>query len=269
MERVAEATIDALQRHHEGDILVFLPGVGEIRSVESLLLRELSSSSSIRILPLHGNLPPEQQDEVVQGGAKGRGGGVRRVVLSTNLAESSVTIDGVRVVVDSGYRRSPAYDLATGVNRLCLQRISKASADQRAGRAGRQAPGVCYRLWDEDEDMMEATPPEIHEADLAPAVLQCSCWGATDALGLPWLDPPEEGRVSSAIGLLTELGALDERKKALDEGRRMARLGVHPRFAHLVLRGGEDLAAPELSALLAALLSERDIFRGGDGGNKT
>ncbi|KAG1662111.1 hypothetical protein FOA52_012972 [Chlamydomonas sp. UWO 241] len=236
-------------------------------SVERLLQR---SGVKANVLPLHGSLPPDQQDEAIR--PRGGPGRARRVILSTPIAESSITIDGVRVVVDSGLRRSPKYDTQTGVNRLALTQISEASAEQRAGRAGRTSPGVCYRLWERDAALLEATPPEIEEADLAPCVLDLALWGCTRGDGLPWLDAPDSGRVDSAVELLQELGALDSREGGepapTEEGRRMARFGVHPRFAHMVL-SGDLLGVPELAAVVAALLSERDLLRGSPEGDSS
>eukprot|EP00798_Chlamydomonas_sp_ICE-L_P008967 gene8967-16102_t len=250
-EAVVEAVIASL-KEHSGDVLVFLPGVGEIKRVQAALSREgVESKYGASPLPLHGNLAPDQQDRAIKKGNKGG----RRIILSTPIAESSVTIDGVTVVVDSGLRRSPVYDAATGVNRLGTYLISKASADQRAGRAGRTGPGVCVRLWDQRDPMEESTPAEIVDSDLAPLVLQLAL------CGMAWLDEPDPERLKSAVDLLTDLGAVGKRGKITAEGKRMAMLGVHPRFAHMVLRGA-DLGGAELAAVLATLLSERDVLRG-------
>ena len=160
---MAEAVLMALKKHQEGDILAFLPGVGEIKNTERRLMQSMSSSSRVKIFQLHGSLPPRQQDFVIS--RKGAGQGERRVILSTPIAESSVTVEGVRTVIDSGFRRSPVFDTSSAIDRLKLRRISHASADQRAGRAGRQGPGQCYRLWEQGEvEMDETTPPEIVDA---------------------------------------------------------------------------------------------------------
>ncbi|GAX73820.1 hypothetical protein CEUSTIGMA_g1271.t1 [Chlamydomonas eustigma] len=256
---VANTVLMTVQKQQDGDVLVFLPGVGEIRGVDRILSSKLRGS--FQVLQLHGNLAPELQDRAIRGGGNTGGHRQRRVILSTPIAESSVTIDGVRVVIDSGLRRSPAYDTKTGVNRLRLTKISAASADQRAGRAGRTGPGTCYRLWEASERLLETTPPEIEEADLAPVCLELALWGNADGMGLPWLDAPSTSRVQTALELLQELGAIDSKKNATEQGRSMARFGVDPRYAHMALKGA-DIGASELAAVLAALLSERDLLRG-------
>ena len=178
-----------------------------------------------------------------------------------------MTIDGVRVVVDSGLRRAPVFDAGAGYSRLRTLRVSEASADQRRGRAGRTAPGVCYRLWDAGDDLEESTPPEIWDADLAPLALELAAWGCPGGEGLPWLDAPDPERLEAARALLADLGAVEAGRSGAvtPAGRAMARLGVHPRFAHLVLRA-RDLGCAELGCVLASLLSERDVLRGGTGG---
>ncbi len=242
-----------------GDVLVFLPGAREIRRVAALLE---SAGADARILPLYGDLPAAAQDAALTPVP-----GSRRVVLATNIAETSLTLEGVRVVVDSGLVRRLRFDPRTGMSRLALERISRASAEQRQGRAGRLAPGVCYRSWSETAHRALApfTPAEILEADLAPLALELACWGARDAAALRWLDPPPAALLASARDLLARLGALDERGRVTAHGREMARLAVHPRLAHMVLRARELDALP-LATDLAALLSERDLLRGLSGG---
>lgn len=241
-----------------GDVLVFLPGAREIRRLASLLG---SPDATVRILPLYGDLSPEAQDAALAPIP-----GVRRVVLATNIAETSLTIEGVRVVVDSGLARRLKFDPATGMSRLELERISRASADQRQGRAGRVAAGVCYRLWSEtaQRSLAPFTPAEILEADLAPLALELAGWGARDARTLRWLDPPPAALLGSARDLLERLGALDAQGRCTQHGRQMAGLGVHPRLAHMLLRAA-SLGALALAADLAALLSERDLLRAGVG----
>ncbi|KAK9812634.1 hypothetical protein WJX72_000985 [[Myrmecia] bisecta] len=256
-QAAADAVVQALQQE-AGDVLCFLPGAGEIRRVQQLLSGS-RLGADVCIRPLYGNLPPQQQDEALRADAQGR----RRVVLSTPIAESSLTIDGVRVVVDSGYARSPRFETRTGMDRLHLVRISKASADQRRGRAGRTAPGVCYRLWSERQHaaLEDATRPEIASGDLCPLALQLALWGCPDGAGLPWLDPPPQHTLEAARALLQSLGALDAKGSTTVEGQRMAGLGVHPRLAHMALKAAA-LGCPMLGCMLAALISERDVLRG-------
>ncbi len=188
------------------------------------------------------------------------------MVLATNIAETSLTIEGVRVVVDSGLARRARFDPATGMGRLETQRISRASAEQRQGRAGRTQPGVCYRAWGEGAHAALApyTPAEILDADLAPLALELAGWGAHDAAALRWLDPPPAAQLASARDLLARLGALDAQGRISAHGREMARLPLHPRLAHLLLNA-RALGLVPLAAQLAALLSERDLLGGGAG----
>jgi ATP-dependent helicase HrpB len=245
-------------REEAGDVLVYLPGAREIRRVAALLGAD-SPGSEVRVLPLYGDLTGEQQDAALAPAAAG----TRKVVLATNIAETSLTIPGVRVVVDSGLARRARFDPATGMSALVTQRISRASAEQRQGRAGRLGPGVCYRAWSEGAHASLApfTPPEIAEADLTPLALELASWGAREAGSLAWLDEPPAALLASAADLLARLGALDSARRITPHGRDMARLGVHPRLAHLLLRARALDLAP-LGASLAALLSERDLLRG-------
>ncbi|HET7374105.1 MAG TPA: ATP-dependent helicase HrpB, partial [Gemmatimonadaceae bacterium] len=254
---VVAAIVDALA-HHEGDILVFLPGAGEIRRVKSLLAER---SLDAIVTPLYGALRPDAQDRAIRPDPEGR----RKIVLATSIAETSLTIEGVRVVVDSGYARVPRFAPAVGMTRLDTVRVSKASADQRRGRAGRLAPGVCYRLWDEHETLhfLDQSPPEILHADLAPLALDLAAAGVADPLELAWLDPPPPTAFAQAVEVLTELEALDAGGGITTRGRAMAGLPVHPRLAHMLL-GAKELGAERLACDVAALLSERDIFRSGD-----
>jgi ATP-dependent helicase HrpB len=254
-ETVSAAVRRALDNEH-GDLLVFLPGVGDIRRVQTRL--EESVATDIDIVPLYSDLPLDRQDAAIRPSAAGR----RKIILATSIAETSLTIEGVRVVIDSGYTRAPRFDPATGMSALQTIRVSRASADQRRGRAGRLGPGVCYRLWTEpaERGLIPQTPPEIVDADLAPLALELAAWGA-EAPRLAWLDPPPAGALTAARELLQRLGALDASGTATDEGRRMAKLGVHPRLGHMLLRG-RDLGLGVLAADVAALLGERDILRG-------
>jgi ATP-dependent helicase HrpB len=241
-----------------GDVLAFLPGVGEIlRTADALA--DLAARHDLAVLPLYGDLPPERQDEVLRPADR------RRVVLATNVAESSITVEGVTAVVDSGLARRLRYDPAAGIDRLELGRISRAAADQRAGRAGRQGPGLCLRLWPAREHAARPAheTPEIARVDLAGPALQLLAWGETDLAAFGWFEPPGAESLAAALRLLARLGALHEGSEdgagLTRLGRRMARLPVHPRLGRLLLEG-ERLGAPRDAALLAALLAERDPF---------
>ncbi len=239
-----------------GDMLVFLPGAGEIRRVEAMLRDALDAAHHV-LVPLYGELAADVQDAALAPAPTGK----RKIVLATNIAETSLTIDGVTVVVDSGLERRATFDPATGMSRLEVRRISRASADQRQGRAGRTAAGDCYRLWSEgaQRSLAAFTPPEIVEADLAPLALDLAAWG-TEARDLRWLDPPPSAMLASARELLQRLGALDAHGKITAHGRAMSDLAIHPRLAHLLLMAKRfDLAVH--AVWLAALLSERDILR--------
>ncbi len=245
---VAAAVHDALGAHG-GDILAFLPGMGEIRRAQAAL-----EGSGALVLPLHGDLPPAEQDRALRP-AEGR-----RVVLATSIAETSLTVPGVRVVVDGGWRRTPRLDGATGLTRLTTLRISRAAAEQRAGRAGREAPGVAIRLW--SEALNRGLPPfdraEITEAELSGLLLDCLAWG-TAPEALPFPDPPAPGPLAAGRALLEDLGATHGGALTA-AGRRMAELGAHPRLAAMMLAARSPGEAA-LAADLAALLEERDPLR--------
>lgn len=240
----------------DGGLLVFLPGEGEIRSVERLLAQEDLRGATL--YPLYGALPADVQDRAIRPAPKGE----RKIVLATAIAETSLTIEDVRVVIDSGQQRLARYDPASGMTRLVTQRVSLASADQRRGRSGRVAPGVCYRLWDEAETRSLAlfTPPEILTSDLAPFALDLAAWGERDAARLKLLDPPPSSTFAEAQDLLRELDAIDAENRITPHGRAMLSFGAHPRLAHMMLRAREmNLGAG--AAALAAIIGERDIIK--------
>jgi ATP-dependent helicase HrpB len=257
---VVATTLRAL-RENEGDALVFLPGAGEIRRVVAALSEALPGRE-FSLLPLYGDLPAAEQDAALRPDSGGR----RKVVVATNIAETSLTIDGVRIVVDAGIERRQRFDPATGMSRLETVRISRASADQRRGRAGRTATGVCYRLWSEStqDALLPQAPAEILEADLAPLALELACWGCTDPGSLTWVDPPPPAPLAQARDLLARLEAVDASGRVTPLGRDMAGLGLHPRLAHMVLRA-RTLGHQRLACEIAAVLSERDPLRPGSG----
>jgi ATP-dependent helicase HrpB len=251
-EAMASAIREALITH-PGDVLAFLPGWGEIRRTAERL-----GGLDALVLPLHGELPPAEQDRALTPAPDGQ----RKVVLATSIAETSLTVPGVRIVVDGGYRRAPRLDAASGLSRLMTLRIGKAAAEQRAGRAGRTAPGVAIRLWTEalHRGLPQADRPEILEAELSGLALDCAAWGSEPG-ALAFLDTPPVGTLAAARGLLRDLDALDEAGRITETGRRMARLGTHPRLARMML-AAEGSAEKALAAELAALLEERDPLRG-------
>lgn len=256
-EQVADAVTRAL-RAESGSILVFLPGQGEIRRVETFL-RERVADPAVDIAPLYGALDRGEQDLAVSPAKSGR----RKVVLATSIAETSLTIEGVRVVIDSGLARVPVYEPNIGLTRLETVRVSRAAADQRRGRAGRTEPGVCYRLWEEAatgalEPFMR---PEILAADLAPLLLDCAAWGVTDPTTLAFLDPPPAPALKEARALLQQLDGLDEEGRITETGRRLRDLPLPPRLARMVLVAGENGQARD-AAEIAAVLVERGL--GGD-----
>ena len=251
-EAMASAIREALITH-PGDVLAFLPGWGEIRRTAERL-----GGLDALVLPLHGELPPAEQDRALNPAPDGQ----RKVVLATSIAETSLTVPGVRIVVDGGYRRAPRLDAASGLSRLVTLRIGKAAAEQRAGRAGRTAPGVAIRLWTEalHRGLPQADRPEILEAELSGLALDCAAWGSEPG-ALAFLDAPPAGTMAAARGLLRDLDALDEAGRITETGRRMARMGTHPRLARMML-AAEGSAEKALAAELAALLEERDPLRG-------
>jgi len=255
--RLAEAVADAvdLALAHPGGLLVFLPGGGEIRRVQRLLAaRRLGPN--IDLLPLYGDLDPGAQDKALSPAPPGR----RKIVLATSIAETSLTIDGVRQVIDAGLARGQRYDPRTGMVRLETGKVSQAGAAQRAGRAGRVEPGIAWRLWPEalHKALAPRAEPEIVLADLAPLALELAQWGLADAGALRLLDPPNPAAFATARRLLAELGAFDADGRLTGHGRRMAALGLAPRLAHMVLTAAEQ-GNGVLAAAIAAALGERDI----------
>ncbi|MDX1634159.1 MAG: ATP-dependent helicase HrpB [Marinobacter sp.] len=243
-----------------GSMLVFLPGVSEIRRLERALQGRLASD--VRVSPLYGNLGPEAQDRAIAPAAAGE----RKLVLATAIAETSLTIEGVTVVIDSGLARRARFDANSGMSRLVTSPVSKAGAEQRKGRAGRTGPGICYRLWSDSEQaaLADYDEPEIRNADLAPVALELARWGARNPDDLDWIDPPPPGHWRQAVSSLQWLDLLDGDGAITDHGRAAAELGCHPRLAHMVLRGGA-MGWPVLAAELAALLEERDLLGPGAG----
>ena len=240
----------------KGGILAFLPGEAEIRRTEDAL-KEASLPTDVKVMPLFGAMALADQDAVLRPSIDG----TRKVVLATTIAETSLTIDGIDMVIDSGFKRSPRFDPATGMTALATVRVSQASADQRRGRAGRQGPGICIRLWPEQEmrSLRAHDEPEILIADLAPLVLELANWGVSDAGALRFLDPPPPAATAQARDLLAQLDAIDGKGAVTAMGRLMAKLPLHPRLAHMIARAAE-LKAGALAADLAALLSERDLL---------
>jgi len=251
-EALARAARAALLAH-EGDVLAFLPGMSEIRRAADAL-----AGCGATVLALHGDLPAAEQDLALQPAAG------RRVVLATSIAETSLTVPGVRIVVDGGWRRTPRLDAGSGLTRLATVRISRAAAEQRAGRAGREAPGVAVRLWSEalHRGLPQFDRPEIFDSDLSGLLLDCTGWG-TAPEELPFPDTPPPGALAAAATLLTALGAIDDGGRLSETGRRMLALGAHPRLAAIML-AARDASERALAADIAALIEERDPLRGAD-----
>jgi ATP-dependent helicase HrpB len=259
MEDAAVSAVRTALAEHVGDVLVFLPGAREIRRAAQLL--DDTVGSSVDVWPLFGMLDAQQQDAAIAPAPAGR----RKVVIASAIAETSLTIEGVRVVVDGGWSRVPRYSARTGMTRLDTVRVSRASADQRRGRAGRVAAGHCIRCWHEYEDstLREHRSAEILDADLAPLALDLACAGIADPHDLSWLDAPPAAAFAQARALLTQLGALSAEGRVTRHGESMSALGVHPRIAHLLLHARE-MGAPSLACDLAAVLEERDPVRATD-----
>jgi ATP-dependent helicase HrpB len=256
LQHVVSAVMRALDEE-TGSILVFLPGTGEIRRVEQWLQAQVSNAE-VMIAPLYGELSIEAQEQAIRPAPVGK----RKVVLATNIAETSLTIEGIRIVIDAGLARVPRFDPSSGLTRLETINVSQAAADQRCGRAGRLESGVCYRLWLEGRHLLAYAAPEIMEADLAPLALELAQWGCRDPQQLAWLNPPPSAAYAQAQELLQRLGALDNEGRVTAHGREMSALPLHPRLAHMVLRG-RDIGAGAMACELAAFLSERDVLRAG------
>jgi ATP-dependent helicase HrpB len=257
--RLPDACVKAIRSvlpETEGHCLVFLPGQGEIRQTEQKL--EEIGLEDVDVFPLYGSLPLKEQDAVLRPSRR------RKIVLATNIAETSLTIDGVTTVVDSGFERQMQWDARSGLNRLVTTRISQASAEQRKGRAGRQQEGVCIRLWDRHQHrhLLPQTPAEIVRVDCTEACLQLLAWGETDLTAFGWLEPPPAASLQRSLALLRRLGAVED-KGVTPLGQKMSELPLHPRLARLCLEGCA-LGIKSRVALLAALLSEKDPFRRDD-----
>ncbi|MDQ1363251.1 MAG: ATP-dependent helicase HrpB [Pseudomonadota bacterium] len=244
----------------QGNALVFLPGVREIKNVESKLQGWLTEQkmNQVVIAPLYGDLTKAQQDRAILPCEAGE----RKIVLATNIAETSLTIEGITVVIDSGLQRESRFSPGTGMNRIATVFISQDSADQRSGRAGRLSAGKCYRLWTENQHkkLVRHNSAEILISDLAPLVLELANWGVTDVKELHWLDVPNEGSVAQARELLRELGAITEDLRITPHGKQLLEVGAHPRLAHMMVKAAESGCGYD-ACQLAALLTERDIFR--------
>ena len=259
--QMAKAVRKALAAH-EGDILVFLPGAGEILRTKELLEQDFLG---IEIQPLFGDLSLQKQQEAILPNPQGK----RKVVLSTSIAETSLTIEGIKIVIDSGYSRAPRFDPKTGLTRLDTIRVTQDMATQRAGRAGRTSPGICYRLWNmaSHQHLLPHRTPEIMEADLAPMIIELSQWGIKDINTLAWLSLPPASAVGQAKDVLEDLGALNS-SKITERGKKMLRLPTHPRIAHLLLEG-QEYGLIALAADIAAVLEERDPLPKEAGANLT
>jgi ATP-dependent helicase HrpB len=261
--RIEDQVTDAVMRAlwaETGSILAFLPGQGEIRRVEERL-RERISDPAVVLAPLYGAMDMKAQDLALQPASKG----MRKVVLATSIAETSITIEGVRVVIDSGLARVPRFEPDVGVTRLETVRVSRAAADQRRGRAGRIEPGICYRLWDEPQtqSLPAFAEPEIRSADLAPLLLDCAEWGTSDPRALAWIDPPSAAAIAAAREELTELEALDADGRITSMGKRLRSLPLPPRLARMVIAAA-GLGNSQEAAEIAAVMVERGL-----GGNDT
>ena len=251
----ASVTMKALEQH-QGDILVFLPGAGEIRKISSILGSTIVDPN-VSIHSLYGNLDKKDQDAAIQPSKPG----TRKIVLATSIAETSLTIEGVCIVIDSGFMRVPRYYPGYAMGRLETLPVSKASADQRRGRAGRLGPGVCYRLWAEEDHVLHPAynTPEIYHADLTALALELALWGVRDIHDLKWLDVPPAGAYEQALNVLSMLGAIDGSGHITGHGKKLSNLGMHPRLGHMLVKA-KDKGQGSLACLIAALLSERDFL---------
>ncbi|MBU1241499.1 ATP-dependent helicase HrpB, partial [Myxococcota bacterium] len=237
-----------------GDLLVFLPGAGEIRRLAALLETLYSSvqGKSIYVAALYGAMDTKEQDKAITPSPPG----MRKIVLATNIAETSLTIDGITIVIDSGLERVPYFNAGTGMDQLLTGYISSESAEQRRGRAGRTAPGTCHRLWNDSKNLIPRRPPEMLRSDLTQLVLELALWGVTDPSACRWIDAPPGPAVEAAQALLSQLGAIDTTGAITRHGHDIVRIGVHPRLAHMLLKANAMGLTGE-AALIAALLQER------------
>jgi ATP-dependent helicase HrpB len=252
------AEINKILAQEAGSLLVFLPGAGEIRRVKSYL-EKTHARSDLIIAPLYGNLPGKMQDLAIKPCKADQ----RKVVLSTSIAETSLTIEGIHVVVDAGRMRIPRFNPGSLMTVLETVRVSRASADQRRGRAGRTGPGICLRLWTEHDhlSLVPFNKPEIMNTDLSPLALELACWGTTRPGEMAWLDPPPDAAMEHAYEFLLAIGAVDSRRNVTRHGRDINALGIHPRLGHMILKGAAA-GAGRLAADMAALISGRDILQG-------
>ncbi len=240
----------------EGSVLVFLPGAGEIRQLNSALQQSLLAKNII-LAPLFGQQSPQEQDASIQPAPAQQ----RKIVLATAIAETSLTIEGIRIVIDAGLMRTPRFNPNTGLTQLLTLSVSQASADQRAGRAGRTQPGVCYRLWSQATPLLPYSNPEIIDADLVPLMLELALWGVSKVTDLRWLDLPPIAHVAQANALLQQLAAVNAKGQITAHGKAMAKWGAHPRLTHMMLCA-KKIGVGVLACEIAALLSERDVIKG-------
>jgi ATP-dependent helicase HrpB len=257
LEQTVAAAVRTALAEETGSLLVFLPGAAEIGRVQRLL--EPLAGAGLIVAPLYGDLARAEQDQAVQA----LPAGIRMVVLATSIAETSLTIEGIRVVIDSGWSRVSRFAPGSGMTRLETIPVSQAAADQRRGRAGRLGPGVCYRLWSTSATLVPYTKPEILETDLAPLALQLANWGVNDPASLRWLDPPPAAAYTQAYDLIKVLEGIDKSGRITAYGREMAALPVHPRLAHMMIKA-KPLGLAYTACALAALLTERDVLKGRD-----
>ncbi len=255
LSSLVSKTVGDVVRRESGSILIFLPGVKEIKNVASKLHETLKDDNVI-ISPLYGDMSKQAQDTAIRPSKEGK----RKIVLATNIAETSLTIEGITVVIDSGLQRVSTFNSGSGMNRLHTVAISQDSATQRSGRAGRLSPGKCYRLWHEHRQLAQHSVPEILTSDLTPMILELANWGVSELDELQWLDLPTASAVQHARDLLSDLGALDKRT-ITKHGKAMLALGTHPRLAHMIIKA-VNIGVGKDGCLIAALLSEKDIFSG-------
>lgn len=249
-----------LLKEEEGNILVFLPGVSEIKRLESLIKQSLSETNGddIFVSVLYGNLSKEEQDRAIKAPEKGS----RKIVISTNIAQTSLTIEGIRIVIDSGLQNSSVFNSSSGMNRLESSFISEDSATQRAGRAGRLSEGKAYHLWHKGKILLKHDKPEILSSDLTQMLLELALWGSDDITELQWMDQPGTHALSHAKELLVQLGAISEKGRILEHGKKMASIGLHPRLAHMMIKA-QQMDLSYMASLLCVLISEKDIYKAG------